>query len=140
MLTGVFLVPAATVAAVLVFLILRTRMPFLRLVASPVEQAALRRAADAEGELARANTAIDSLIKERDDLQKERSLAAVIELCEKVSAGVDQTLQKLGELNGGLRHTADALKETHEAMKTSTKAIELLASQIIIDIHGNRGT
>lgn len=132
----VITVPAAVAAAVLVFLLLRAKFPFLKIVPSPVEQSALRRAQEAEDELARANSAIDSLTKQRDELLKERSLAAVIELVEKVALGVDQTLAKLAELNGGLRHTAEALEKTNTNMETSTKAMELLASQIIIDIRG----
>jgi septal ring factor EnvC (AmiA/AmiB activator) len=136
MLTPGIVLPAAVFAAVLVFLIVRARLPFLRVVPSPVEHAAQRRADDAEKELERANALIDHLSAERDALLKERSLATVIELVEKVSHGVDQTLKKLGELNGGLRHTAEALERTNETTGTITKAVELLASQIIIDVRG----
>lgn len=134
----VLTVPAAVAVAVLLFLILRARVPFLKIVESPVEKSALRRAEVAEDELTRANNAIDALVVERDQLLRERSLAAVIELVEKVSQGVDQTLAMLSELNGGLRHTAEALGHTNENMKTSTKAMELLASQIIVDLSEKR--
>lgn len=143
MFTGVFLVPAAVVVAVLLFLMLRTRVPLLRMVASPVEQSALRRAEIAEAELSRANVSIEALEAKASALEKERSMAAVVELVEKVSQGVDETLAKLADLNGSLKASAKAhgqaavaLDQTNENLKTSTKAIELLASQIIIDVRG----
>lgn len=125
---------AAVFAAVLLFLILRALFPALRLMASPVEHAAQRRADDAERELDAANAAIDTLTRERDDLLKERSLATVIELVEKVSQGVDLTLAKLADLNGSLAHTKDGLEAAVTAIQAATKATELLASQIIIDV------
>lgn len=136
---GVLLLSAAVFAATLVFLILRAKLPALKLAASPIEHAAQRRADDAEKELERANVAIDSLMKERDDLLKERSQAAVIELVTKAVDGIDQTLAKLGELNGGLVHAAEALKTTNQSLAASTKAVELLVSQILVEFRGHGG-
>lgn len=129
-------IPVAVAVAVLAFLVLRKWFPSLRSIGSPVEQSALRRAEQAERELTLANVAIETLTLRNETLEKERSLASVIELVEKVAVGVDQTLAKLGDLNGGLRKTADALDKTNSNMDASTRAIELLASQIIIDVRG----
>lgn len=133
---GVYVTLAAPVAialAVLLFLIMRSKMPILKIIASPVEQSALRRAGDAENELALSLLTIDALTRERDDLVKERSLETVIALVNDVAGGVTTMLDKLSELNGSLTHTKEGLSQAVAAIQASTKAIEFLASQMITD-------
>lgn len=106
---------------------------------SPTETAAVARANRAETELASANTTIGTLQTENAALKKERDLSSVIELVEKVSSGVDQTLAKLSDLNGSLtasarahEASAEALVEVKAGLAASTKAVELVAQQVIL--------
>lgn len=120
------------VAGGIVIVALLRRLPLFRGISSPVESAASRRADNAERELTDALAAITKLEQEVKELKKERSLSSVIQLVERVSEGVDATLEKLGDLNGGLKASARAHEASAEALATSTKAIEFLASQVIV--------
>ena len=131
-------VGAGVAVAMLVYLLLRKRYPSLRLAGGPVENSALRRADRAEAELENANRTIaeqDVAVAAYEAriavLERERSLAAVLELLERITAGVDTMFDKMGELNGSLTHTREGLAEAVDAMRTSTRAIEFLAGQVI---------
>lgn len=132
------IVPLGVAAGVIVLGLLRRYIPALRLIGSPLELAAARRADRAEAELAAANTTIRVQEAQLAALAKERSLKEVVDLIGPLAQGMDQTLEKLGSLNGGLeasaeahREAAAALAQTNMALQASTKAIEFIAGQVL---------
>lgn len=128
------LIVVGVTLGVFLFLISRKWVPALRVAGGPVERSALRRAENAERELKLANDEIATLEQAKKALERERSLAAVIDLVLKVSVGVDKTLDKLAEMNGTFKAATAVHEESVKALATSTQAIEFLAAQVV-----NRG-
>lgn len=86
--------------------------------------------ADANEELALASRTIERLTSERnraagerDRLAKERSLEPILAAIHGVLETQQQTLEKLANFNGSLRHVEEGLRDASEGMKALTGTI-----------------
>lgn len=109
-------------AVVVLSVMLGAAQRFGWLPAGPVAQAAQDRADRAEDELKRANDEL-AILRARTDLQP------LIDIAAKMLETQGTVLEKLTDLNGGLKASAEAHAETSKALRTTSEAIKYLATR-----------
>ncbi len=97
----------------------------------PVASAASERADRAEHELQLAHVRASEQETRIASLEKRTDLRPLLDLVERGAGLQQQTLDKLGDLNGGLRAATAGLDTTNVALIQTTEAIKFAASQLI---------
>jgi hypothetical protein len=129
------------VATVIAIIIAAAILAFDRL--GLLERFGLRKrsSTDAAAELSIAEHTIARLRIERNaarialqKLEQTRSLEPVVELIATVAGICEQTLDKLGNFNGSLRHIEEGLAETREGLADTTEGIRTLVG-LIAELH-----